>query len=85
MVESWKAGSDTSKTKGTKYHKYLENAWNNKYETHDRIEVLDNIIKVLSSQYIPIKLEWVVADLVPRAELQRAIPAPDGWQRRSEA
>lgn len=62
MVESWKAGSDTSKTKGTKYHKYLENAWNNKYDTHDRIEVLDNIIKVLSSQYIPIKLEWVVAD-----------------------
>ena len=66
MVESWKAGSDTSKTKGTKYHKYLENAWNNKYDTHDRIEVLDNIIKVLSSQYIPIKLEWVVADFDSR-------------------
>jgi hypothetical protein len=66
MIESWKSGSDVSKTKGTKYHKYLENAWNNKYETHDRIEVLDNIIKVLSSQYLPIKLEWIVADFDSR-------------------
>lgn len=66
MIATWKNVSNSSKDKGTSYHKYLENAWNNKYNTSDRNEVLDNIIKVLSTQYVPIKLEWVVADFDSR-------------------
>lgn len=61
ITQEWKEKADEGKENGTRIHKYIEDAWKNKYPL-DRIEEIDHIINIQSKTMSPLGLEVVIGD-----------------------